>query len=126
MGLILGTHPHLVQQVLYDESAGTLVAYSLGDFYGDGSRGGTNYSIILDVEITKDDERRTTKVTGYSYTPIYTVVRSQSVDGLQRVVRIEQAMQAYDGNFVDKYTEACYQDMVYSLTRIAARTSGKG
>lgn len=126
VGLILGTHPHLVQQVLYDESAGTLVAYSLGDFYGDGSRGGTNYSIILDVEITKDDERRTTKVTGYSYTPIYTVVRSQSVDSLQRVVRIEQAMQAYDGNFVDKYTEACYQDMVYSLTRIAARTSGKG
>ena len=58
--------------------------------------------------------------------PIYTVVRNQSVDGLQRVVRIEQAMQAYDGNFVDKYTEACYQDMVYSLTRIAARTSGKG
>ena len=126
VGLILGTHPHLVQQVLYDESAGTLVAYSLGDFYGDGSRGGTNYSIILDVEITKDAERRTTKVTGYSYTPIYTVVRSQSVDSLQRVVRIEQAMQAYDGKFVDKYTEACYQDMAYSLTRIAARTSGKG
>ena len=126
VGLILGTHPHLVQQVLYDESAGTLVAYSLGDFYGDGSRGGTNYSIILDVEITKDAERRTTKVTGYSYTPIYTVVRSQSVDSLQRVVRIEQAMQAYDGNFVDKYTEACYSDMAYSLTRIAARTSGKG
>ena len=53
-------------------------------------------------------------------------IRSQAADGFQRVVRIEQAMQAYDGNFVDKYTEACYQDMVYSLTRIAARTSGKG
>ena len=126
VGLILGTHPHLVQQVLYDESAGTLVAYSLGDFYGDGTRGGTNYSIILDVEITKDAERKTTKVTGYSYTPIYTVVRSQTVDGLQRVVRIEQAMQAHDGNFVDKYTDACYNDMAYSLTRIASRTSGKG
>lgn len=74
----MGTHPHLVQQVLYDESAGTLVAYSLGDFYGDGSRGGTNYSIILDVEITKDDERRTTKVTGYSYTPIYTVCAAKA------------------------------------------------
>ena len=126
VGLILGTHPHLVQEIAYDESAGTLVAYSLGDFYGDGTRGGTNYSIILDVEITKDSERKTTKVTGYSYTPIYTVTRAQTVDGHQRVVRIEQAMQAYDGNFVDKYTEACYQDMAYSLTRIAARTSGKG
>ena len=126
VGLILGTHPHLVQEIAYDESAGTLVAYSLGDFYGDGTRGGTNYSIILDVEITKDSERKTTKVTGYSYTPIYTVTRAQTVDGHQRVVRIEQAMQAYDGNFVDKITEACYKDMEYSLKRIASRTSGKG
>lgn len=126
VGLILGTHPHLVQEVAFDQSAGTLVAYSLGDFFGDGTRGGTNYSIILDVEITKDTEKRTTKVTGYSYTPIYTVTGSQSADGFQRVVRIEQAMQAYDGNFVDKVTASCYSDMAYSLTRIASRTSGKG
>ncbi len=126
VGLILGTHPHLVQEVAFDESAGTLVAYSLGDFFGDGTRGGTNYSIILDVELTKDSEKRTTKVTGYSYTPIYTVTGSQSADGFQRVVRIEQAMQAYEGNFVDKVTASCYSDMAYSLTRIASRTSGKG
>ena len=52
--VILGTHPHTVQAIEYDELAGTLVAYSLGDFFGDASRGGTNYSIILDLEITKD------------------------------------------------------------------------
>lgn len=126
VGLILGTHPHLVQEIAYDQTAGTLVAYSLGDFYGDGSRSGTNYSIILDIEITKDSDKRTTKVTGYSYTPIYTVTGSQSADGYQRVVRIEQAMQAHDGNFVDKITDDCYKDMTYSLTRIADRTSGKG
>ena len=126
VGLILGTHPHLVQEIAYDQAAGTLVAYSLGDFYGDGSRSGTNYSIILDIEITKDSDKRTTKVTGYSYTPIYTLTGSQSADGYQRVVRIEQAMQAHDGNFVDKITDDCYKDMVYSLTRIADRTSGKG
>ena len=126
VGLILGTHPHLVQEIAYDESDGTLVAYSLGDFYGDGTRGGTNYSIVLDVEITKDSENNTTKVTGYSYTPIYTVTGSQSADGFQRVVRIDQAMQAYDGNYVDKITASCYSDMAYSLTRIASRTSGNG
>lgn len=126
VGLILGTHPHLVQEIAYDQTAGTLVAYSLGDFYGDGSRSGTNYSIILDIEITKDSDKRTTKVTGYSYTPIYTITGSQSADGYQRVVRIEQAMQAHDGNFVDKITDDCYKDMAYSLTRIADRTSGKG
>ena len=126
VGLIIGTHPHLVQQIEYNEKSGTLVAYSLGDFYGDAARGGTNYSIVLDVEITKDSDAGTTKVTGYSYTPIYTVTRSQSADGFQRVVRIEQAMQAYDGNFVDKISAEAYADMTYSLTRIQSRTSGKG
>ena len=126
VGLIIGTHPHMVQKIDYDETAGTLVAYSLGDFFGDAARAGTNYSIILDVEITKDNVKGTTRVTGYSYTPIYTVIKGQSADGFQRVVRIEQAMQAYDGNFVDKITKACYDDMAYSLTRIASRTSGKG
>ena len=126
VGLILGTHPHLVQKIDYNESAGTLVAYSLGDFFGDAARSGTNYSIILDVEITKDHVKGTTRVTGYSYTPIYTVTKAQSADGFHRVVRIEQAMQAYNGNFVDKITAACYSDMEYSLKRIAARTSGEG
>lgn len=126
VGLIIGTHPHLVQQIDYNEKNGTLVAYSLGDFYGDAARGGTNYSIVLDVEITRDSDAGTTKVTGYSYTPIYTVTKSQSADGFQRVVRIEQAMQAYEGNFVDKVTAACYSDMAYSLKRIASRTSGQG
>ena len=126
VGLIIGTHPHLVQKIDYNETAGTLVAYSLGDFFGDAARGGTNYSIILDVEITKDNVKGTTRVTGYSYTPIYTVTKGQSADGFQWVVRIEQAMQAYDGNFVDKITKACYDDMAYSLTRIASRASGKG
>ena len=126
VGLIIGTHPHLVQKIDYNESTGTLVAYSLGDFFGDAARSGTNYSIILDVEITKDNIKGNTRVTGYSYTPIYTVTKSQSADGFQRVVRIEQAMQAYQGNFVDKITAACYSDMEYSLKRIAARTSGEG
>ena len=126
VGLIIGTHPHLVQQIDYNEKNGTLVAYSLGDFYGDAARGGTNYSIVLDVEITRDSDAGTTKVTGYSYTPIYTVTKSQSADGFQRVVRIEQAMQAFDGNYVDKVSADAYADMTYSLTRIQSRTSGKG
>lgn len=76
--VIIGTHPHTVQAIEYDELAGTLVAYSLGDFFGDASRGGTNYSIILDLEITKDSSTGTTKVTNYSYTPIYTVSEAES------------------------------------------------
>lgn len=124
--VIIGTHPHLVQKIDFNQAAGTLIAYSLGDFFGDAARGGTNYSIILDIEITKDADLGTTKVTGFSYTPIYTVTESQSADGFRRVVRIDQAIQAYDGNFVDRVTRACYDDLIHSLERIESRTSGKG
>ncbi len=123
--VILGTHSHLVQRVDHDPLAGTLVAYSLGDFFGDGTRGGSNYSIILDLEITKDSETGTTRVTGWDYTPIYTL-KPSDCDGYQRVVRIREAMLAYETNFVDKVTAACYADMQYSLGRITARLAGEG
>ena len=123
--VIIGTHSHLVQQVDFDASAGTLVAYSLGDFFGDASRAGTNYSIILDVEITKDADAGTTKVTGFSYTPIYTLTASECVDEKQRVVRIDEALGAYTNNYVDKITSTAQQNMIYALTRIEARVAGE-
>ena len=121
--VILGTHPHLLQPVVYDNVKGSLIAYSLGDFFGDAARAGTNYSIILDLEITKDTTTGVTRVTDYSYIPIYTVKRSESAGdySYSRVMRIETAMDAYEGNFLDKVTQACYEDMEYSLKRIKER-----
>ena len=104
--VIIGTHPHTVQAIEYDELAGTLVAYSLGDFFGDASRGGTNYSIILDLEITKDSSTGTTKVTNYSYTPIYTVSEAESADGYRRVVRIDKTVEAWEENYLDKVSQS--------------------
>lgn len=119
--VILGTHPHTVQAIEYDELAGTLVAYSLGDFFGDASRGGTNYSIILDLEITKDSSTGTTKVTNYSYTPIYTVSEVETADGYRRVVRIDKTVEAWEENYLDKVSQSAKESMVYALERIGAR-----
>ena len=119
--VIIGTHPHTVQAIEYDELAGTLVAYSLGDFFGDASRGGTNYSIILDLEITKDSSTGTSKVTNYSYTPIYTVSEAESADGYRRVVRIDKTMEAWEENYLDKVSQSAKESMVYALDRIEAR-----
>ena len=119
--VILGTHPHTVQAIEYDELAGTLVAYSLGDFFGDASRGGTNYSIILDLEITKDSSTGTTKVTNYSYTPIYTVSEAESADGYRRVVRIDKTVEAWEENYLDKVSQSAKESMVHALDRIEAR-----
>ena len=123
--VIIGSHPHMVQKIDFDQAAGTLIAYSLGDFYGDATRDGTYYSILLDLEITKDPEMGTTKVTGFEYTPLFTVKESESADGYRRVVRIEQAMKAYDENYVDKVSAAAYANMQKALKRIYERVTGE-
>ena len=122
--VIIGTHPHLVQEITYDESTGFLCAYSLGDFFGDGNRSGTAYSIILDLEITKNYDTGDTRVTNFDYTPIYTLQETDSPDNQRRVVRLETAMTAYSVNFVDKITESCNSNMDYSLNRIVKRVNG--
>jgi poly-gamma-glutamate synthesis protein (capsule biosynthesis protein) len=123
--VILGSHPHLLQTIVHDPLAGTLIAYSLGDFYGDGTRGGSNYSIILDMEITKDSDAGITRVTDFSYTPIYTlqINENQGDYKYSRVVRIREAMDAYNNNFVDKITKSAYESMEYAMKRIEERVA---
>ena len=120
--VIIGTHPHTLQPIVFDDMAGTLVAYSLGDFFGEADRGATNYSIILDIEITKDANAGTTKVTDYSYVPIYTVREGEAVGNRdRRVVRIEKALEAYQDNFLDKVTESTAAGMEKAMNRIPQR-----
>ena len=118
---IIGTHSHYVQKISYDQDAGTFVAYSLGDFVGDATRSGSEYSVILDLEITKDNDTGATKITGYSYTPIYTV----NDQGTVKVLRIAQAMKAYEEGFIEAVSDADYAAMEYALGRIEARVKGE-
>ena len=122
MDAIIGTHSHYVQQMKLDRDRGTFVAYSLGDFFGDGERAGTEYSVILDLKITKDHETGQTKVTDFSYTPIFTVHEGEKP---LRVVRIEDAMHAFEQDYVNRVTQETYDDMIYALKRIEARIKGE-
>ena len=117
---IIGTHPHYLQQMIFNEAAGTFIAYSLGDFFGDGQRSGSEYSVVLDLEITKTYDG-VTKITGFSYTPIFTV--SDEAD--LRVVRIHETMHAYDSKYISRISEATYKSMEYALDRIEARINGE-
>ena len=124
--VIIGTHPHTLQPIVFDDTAGTLIAYSLGDFFGEADRGATNYSIILDIEITKDANAGITRVTNYSYTPIYTVREGEVVgNNDRRVVRIEKALEAYAENFLDKITETTAAGMEKAMTRIPERMASE-
>lgn len=120
---IIGTHSHYVQKISYDRAQGTLVAYSLGDFFGDADRSGSEYSIVLNLEVTRDNATGETKISGYSFTPIFTITSS---DEPSRVVRIPEAMAAYEGGYLDSVTKEVYESMKYAAGRIEERiTSDK-
>lgn len=117
---IIGTHPHYVQELEYNEDNGTLVAYSLGDFISDATRAGTEYSIALHLEITKDNVSGTARITGYSYTPLFSAAKD---DGTVRVVRLEPAIEAYQAGYIDRVSQEVYASMEYALGRIRDRVS---
>ena len=118
---IIGTHPHYVQEIIYDEAAGTLVAYSLGDFISDGTKSGTEYSIVLELEITKDRKAERTYISGYKYTPIFTISDEETL----RVVRMEQAIADYEAKYLGRVSKETYDAMVYAGDRVKARVTPK-
>ena len=115
---IIGTHSHYVQSIQFDPDSGNLVAWSLGDFYGDGETAGTNYSVILDVEITMDGTTGITKVTGFDYVPIFL---EKDPEGQLRVLRIKEAMSGYENRYLDRVSEETYNAMKTALERIKSR-----
>lgn len=117
---IVGTHPHYVQQVVFDEAKGTVVAYSLGDFYGSGDKNGTYYSVLLNLEVTRDNRTGETRITSCGHTPIYLLTPDRDGEPL-RLMRMEAAIESYEGNHIQKITATAYENMVYALKRANSR-----
>lgn len=116
---IIGTHSHYVQKMEFDPENGTFVAYSLGDFYGDGEKSGTNYSVLLDLEITKSGADGTTAITGFDCVPIYL---DKPEEGKLRVLRIREAIQGYENSYLGAVSQQTYNAMKSALERIQSRT----
>lgn len=118
---IIGNHSHYVQELEYDPEKGTLVAYSLGDLLGDAKKNYTNASTILQLQITKDNTTGETTISGYDHTPIY--IATTQADGVPRtkLLRIRDAMAAYEANSIHKVSETTYNAMKTALSRIVAR-----
>lgn len=123
---ILGTHPHLVHAVEYDREAGTFVAYSLGDFFSSTERAGTNYSVILNLEITRDNRTGETKLTKYTCTPIYNMTPEESGEEGLRLVRLMSTMEQYDNQLFNRVTKELYDSMGYAMQRVESRINGNG
>lgn len=116
---IIGTHSEYVQKITKDDQ-GRIVAYSLGTLVGDNA----TYSILLDLEITKDGDTGKVSITNYDYVPVY-YVDERETGGTVRVLRIREAITAYENRFVGRVSQATYEAMKRALERIDARVNGK-
>ena len=117
---IIGTHSHQVQSVVYDEENHTLVAYSLGDFYGDGATSGSYYSILLQLQITKDLDTGVTILSGWDYIPLYITTPDRDGTALQ-VLQISRAMELYENNHISSVSDKTYENMKTALSQIEKR-----
>lgn len=111
---IIGTHSHQVQSIVYDQQAKTLVAYSLGDFFGDGTTAGNRYSLLLQLQITKNWDTGETAITGWDYTPIYTLTENE----VSKVMQIRPALEAYENDSIFKVSDSVYNSMKSALAQI--------
>ena len=118
---IIGTHSHLVQSIGYYEDTDMLVAYSLGDFMGDAVANGTHYSILLNLTVTKDGKTGETSITGYDYTPLY---QHYDEEGNLQILRIREAMAAYENGHISRVSEDIYKIMKSALSNIESRVKG--
>lgn len=118
---IVGTHSHFVQPIDYDADAGTVVAYSLGDLLGNAEKSGTNYSILLQLEITRDGRTGETRITGCDYTGVY-VLTPEKDNETMRLVRMDAAIAMYESNHVNKVSDLAYSNICYAWERIQTRT----
>ncbi len=118
---LIGTHPHYVQPMGFDEDSGMFIAYSLGDFLGDADVSGTGYSVLLDLEITKNGATGQTRISGYNYTPIY---QYYDENGALQLLRMREAIAAYENDYIRKVPADVYQAMKTALTRLETRVEG--
>jgi poly-gamma-glutamate synthesis protein (capsule biosynthesis protein) len=117
---IIGTHSHYVQEVKFDPEAGTVVAYSLGDFFSGGQQNGSHYSILLQLEVTRNNLTGETKITACDYVPVYTLTPERDGESM-RLVRIEAAIEQYENRHINRVNSTAYQNLLDALERIRSR-----
>ena len=80
--------------------------------------------MLLDLEITKNGETGAVSITGYDYIPVF-YADEREIGGTARLLRIREAMEAYENNFLDRVSQETYEAMKNALARIEARVKGE-
>lgn len=108
--IILGGHPHVLQpmELRTLERDGVerqgFVCYSLGNFCSSQVKELTDTTVILELELTRDNETGVTQVTDYSYTPM--LMRNRGEGVTERFVLLD-AYRELAGGDGGEATEKC-------------------
>ena len=115
---IIGTHSHCLQEIDFDKENGTIVAYSLGDFWGDAERTASAYSAVLKLQIAKNDQTGQTRIAGFEYEPIYTFTQESESGISTQILRIKPAIEEYEANGISSVPQGVYNAMTNAVARV--------
>ena len=108
----------LLQPVLTGDETLNDVGYHI--VAGGVQQDGSHYSILLQLQVTRDNLTGETKITGCDYVPIYTLTPERDGEPM-RVVRIEEAIRQYESSHIHRVNATAYQNMKKALERIRSR-----
>jgi poly-gamma-glutamate capsule biosynthesis protein CapA/YwtB (metallophosphatase superfamily) len=129
--VILGSHSHLVgpmeEQTITTvdgEEKQVFLAYSLGNFVSSMTDSGTQSSVILNLEFTKDNDSGETTISNVDYVPLYISVNPEATAGSQiQVLDVQAEIEKYDSGAADKVSDEIYTALKNVQTQLATNTA---
>lgn len=122
---IIGTHSHMVGELKTDTvtledgtSKDVLTAYDLGNFYAETTKPGTQVSLVLNLEFTRNNWTGKTTLTDYSYTPVYCADFGVFEPNRYQVLNIENAIALYEKDYVYRVSDETYETLQTVLEKL--------
>lgn len=123
--VILGSHPHVLQQ--YEKQTITLqdgstkdcfVVYSLGNFMSGQTKPNTRNSIILNMNFTKHGDTEKTTIDSVSYVPIYMYKSSSTTTHKYQILDLEKTIANYEDGTDTSIGKSNYSLLKTELSKI--------
>lgn len=123
--IIIGSHPHVLQSMekrTVTTTDGTqkevFICYSLGNFISDLDKDHTLSSVILNINIDKDNKTGAISIGDVSYVPIYSYDKGEGTTNRFTVLDIRKAIEDYDKGVEGSVDAATYAKLKAALEDI--------
>ncbi len=122
--IIIGNHPHVLQPMEKREitlSDGTtkdgFIVYSLGNFLADQSKKNSRSSVILNLNISKNENGKIS-INTVKYTPIYMFKDSSKSTNKFKIINLKNTIAAYEAGYTEGINQATYSTLKNELSNV--------